>query len=77
MKNNIEQEESFSKITMTIKWSDEPATEVSYKLGYADTTLEDMLHGVVTCLIGLTWSNETILQGMRKYIEEHDESHEN
>lgn len=77
MDNNTKKNEAYTEITMSNKWPDDPPMVVTYKSGYADETIENVLHGIVTCLIGLTWSKETIIKGMREYIEEYDECHKN
>lgn len=69
--------EAYTEIIISNKWPNDPPLVVTYKSGYADESLENILHGVVTCLTGLTWSKESIIKGMREYIEEYDECHKN
>jgi hypothetical protein len=73
--DNNDRKEAYTEIIMSNKWPGDPPFVITYKSGYADESLDNILHGVVTCLIGLTWSKKNIIQGMRKYIEEYDEYH--
>lgn len=42
-------------------------TTVSWEHDYKDANLETILGGVCTCLIGLGWDRDSILQAMEEY----------
>ena len=45
-------------------------TTVSWEVNYSDVSIQKILEGVVSYLLGLTFSKEVILDGMKDYIEE-------
>ena len=45
--------------------------KVDYEIGHSDTTIDEMIRGVVTCLFGLGFMKETIIHGFKEYIEEY------
>ena len=55
-----------TKITMTSY-----DTTMSWEVPYSDVTIEDMLQGILACMVGLTWSQEQIIIGMKNFVEEH------
>lgn len=55
-----------TKITIT---SDD--TTVSWEVPYSDIDINKALEGVVICLLGITFTRETILNGMKTYLEEY------
>lgn len=57
-------------ISMTCKWHDGLPKTVTWTSGYPDESLEDILYGVYTCLIGLTWIPKSVLEGMREFAED-------
>lgn len=54
-----------TKITIT---SDD--ITVSWEIPYSDIDINQALDGVVSCLLGITFTKETILNGMKTYLEE-------
>ena len=48
-------------------------TTVTYELEGSDRTLDEVLHGFITCCIGLTWTKEQIISSMKEYLDENDE----
>jgi hypothetical protein len=42
-------------------------TTVSWEHDFRDASLETVLDGVCTCLIGLGWERDSILQSMENY----------
>ena len=49
--------------------------KVIYEIDHCDTTIDEMLKAVATCLIGTGWSESQIISGMKDYIDENsDES---
>lgn len=45
-------------------------TTVSWEVPYSDIDINKVLDGVVSCLLGITFTKETILNGMKTYLEE-------
>ena len=56
-----------SKITMSSY-----NTTMSWEINHDDVTINDMIEGVVSCLLGLTFHKDTIIKGMKNYIKEYD-----
>lgn len=54
-----------TKITMTSY-----DTTVSWEVPDSDIDINRMMEGVVSCLLALTFSKQTILSGMKEYLEE-------
>jgi len=54
-----------TKITMTSY-----DTTVSWEVPDSDIDINRMMEGVVSCLLALTFNKQTILSGMKKYLEE-------
>ena len=54
-----------TKITMTSY-----DTTVSWEVPDSDIDINRMMQGVVSCLLALTFNKQTILSGMKKYLEE-------
>lgn len=48
-------------------------TKVTYELPYSDTNIYEMINGVVTCLYGLGWLKNTIIEGMKEFIFENSD----
>ena len=44
---------------------------VTFEVDHADISIEDAIHGFVTCLRGLTWYEDTINHGLLNYLEEY------
>lgn len=44
-------------------------TTVSWELNTEDTTINEMIDGVVACLKGLTFTERQIIEAMKTYIE--------
>ena len=45
-------------------------TTVSWEVPDSDIDINRMMEGVVGCLLALTFSKQTILSGMKEYLEE-------
>ena len=60
-----------TEIKMTVGWRDELPTTVTYSSPYPDETIENIIHGFVTCMVGHTWHIDTVLEAMRDYVDEH------
>ena len=54
-----------TKITMTSY-----DTTVSWEIPDSDIDINRMMEGVASCLLALTFNKQTILSGMKKYLEE-------
>ena len=59
------EERRISKITV-----DNYDYTVTWEVPYSDTSLDDLLQGFVSCLVGVTYSEENILRGMYEYAKE-------
>ena len=51
-------------------------TTVTYELENSDRNISELIHGFVTCCIGLTWHRDTILEGLKDYVVEHSDEDE-
>lgn len=71
-----ESDEKYFDMNMSIKWPDEEPTVISYHSGYPDETLENVIHAFVTCLVGHTYAYKTIINGLKEYVEDHDDHQE-
>ena len=58
-----------TELKMSVAWKGEKPTTVTYRSEYPDETLESIIHGFYTCLIGHTWAPETVIQGMKDFVE--------
>lgn len=45
-------------------------TTVSWEVPDSDIDINRMMEGVASCLLALTFNKQTILSGMKKYLEE-------
>ena len=45
--------------------------KVTFEIPYSDTSLSEMLHALVGCLVALTWNEDSILEAMKGFAEEH------
>ena len=48
-------------------------TTMTWEVPYSDTTIDQIMEGVVACLEGLSWNKTIIMNGMRDYLEENDD----
>ena len=62
------------RVSVTTKWESDSAKKTIYESGSPDETLENIIHGFVTCLIGQTWHLDTIIEGLKEYIEVHEDT---
>ena len=44
---------------------------VTYELEGSDRNMSDLIHGFVTCCVGLTWDKNIVLHALKDYVEEH------
>ena len=56
-----------SKITMSSY-----DTTVSWEVDHDDVTTHEMLKGFVSCMIGLTFSKDSVIQAMKDYLEDEE-----
>lgn len=59
------------ELAMTVKWPKELPTTMSYFSAYPDEKLENIITGFISCLVGHTWTYETVINGLRDYLEEY------
>lgn len=59
-----------AKITITQGYGE----TMSWETDHSDVTIDELLQGVYGCLIGLTWTPEVILNGMKEWAEENLET---
>ena len=45
---------------------------ITYETDHADVTVEEVMNGVLACMIGLTWHESVILKGLLSYLEDHE-----
>lgn len=45
-------------------------TKISWEPLNSNGTAKEMIEGVVSCLLGLTYTKESIISAMKNYIEE-------
>lgn len=55
---------------ITVENNESHEKKVVWEIPYNDATLEDWIHGFVTCMVGLTFSQKNILEGLRDYANE-------
>lgn len=48
-------------------------TTMTWEIPYSDTTIDQIMEGIVACLGGLGWNRSVIMNGMRGYLEENDD----
>lgn len=63
-----------TKISVINKWESSPAYETVYKSGAPDEDLEHLIQGFVSCLMGHTWSHNSIIEALKQYVEEHEDT---
>ena len=44
--------------------------KVIWEIPYNDATLQDWIHGFVTCMVGITFPYENVLEGLKNYAED-------
>jgi hypothetical protein len=55
---------------ITVENNEVHEKKIVWEIPYNDATLDDWLHGFLTCMVGITFSEETVLRGMRDFVEE-------
>jgi len=55
---------------MTVENNQMHEKKVVWEVPYNDTTLDDWIHAFVTCMVGITFNEQQILEGMRDYVED-------
>ena len=59
-------EERFTRLTL-----ETPEKKITYDLPYNDVSGEDMVHGLATIMLGMTFGWDTILHSLASYLMEH------
>ena len=54
----------------TIMSFEQYGKKVTFEIPYSDTNLSEMFQAIVGCLVTLSWSEESILLGMRDYAND-------
>ena len=44
--------------------------KITWEIPYNDANLDDWLQGFLTCMIGITFSENQVLEGMKEFAEE-------
>lgn len=44
--------------------------KITWEIPYNDTNLDDWLQGFLTCMIGITFNETQVLEGMKAFAEE-------
>lgn len=44
--------------------------KITWEIPYNDTNLDDWLQGFLTCMIGITFNENQVLEGMKAFAEE-------
>lgn len=45
-------------------------TTASWEVDHSDVTIDDVIPGIVSCLIGISFTQEQIISAMRNYLDE-------
>ena len=61
-------EEYLSRIT--VENNEIHEKKVIWEIPYNDANLNDWIHGFVTCMVGITFSEDQVIRGMKEYAEE-------
>lgn len=61
-------EEYLSRITVENNEVNEK--KIVWEIPYNDATLDDWLQGFLACMVGITFSETTVLKGMLEFAEE-------
>ena len=59
-------EERFTRLTL-----ETPKRKITYDLPYEDVSGDDMVHGLATIMLGMTFGWDTILHSLADYLTEH------
>lgn len=59
-------EKHFTRLTLEM-----PDKKITYDLPYMDVSGEDMVHGLATIMLGMTFGWDTILASLAGYVSEH------
>ena len=55
---------------MTVENNEVHEKKIVWEIPYNDANLDDWIHGFVTCMVGITFSENQVLEAMRDYAEE-------
>ena len=55
---------------MTVENNEVHEKKVIWEIPYNDANLEDWIHAFVTCMVGITFNEQQVLEGMLEYAEE-------
>lgn len=55
---------------MTVENNEMHEKKIVWEIPYNDANLDDWIHGFVTCMVGITFSENQVLEAMRDYAEE-------
>lgn len=59
-------------LTLQSKWDRHPLKTMSWHSDAPDESLEDIVNGFFSCLVGLTWHPDSIIQEFKNFVDEHD-----
>ena len=65
-------------ITITVKqvWKENPCedlnTTITWRSEHPDENIENLVHGMFTCLVGLTFDPITVLRNFKDFVLERD-----
>ena len=61
-------------VAASCRWPDDPHGNMTiWKSEAPDANLQDIIHGFYTTLIGLTFSPQTVINGMAEFVAEHSD----
>lgn len=60
------EKDKFTRLTV-----EQPDFKVSWEVPYEDVTIDEMLNGFNTLMIGITFLPETVKKGMAEWLMEH------
>lgn len=55
---------------ITVENNEVNEKKIIWEIPYNDANLEDWIHGFVTCMVGITFNENQVLEGMREYVNE-------
>jgi len=55
---------------MTVENNEMHEKKITWEIPYNDANIDDWIHGFVTCMVGITFNEQQVLEAMRDYAEE-------
>lgn len=68
----MKSQDKFTKLTL-----EQPDKKVTWEVPYEDVSATELYEALYSLLIGMTFSPETAVQGMKNFLEENGFSEEN